>query len=139
MCDYSLEFVASRPATVADRLISTNFSNSLTRGFAGIGDLNTAICLRPGTELAFESPPRYQHLVTHQQHVAPDNLARFRQINPGAAFTHHDALEFSDGTIVPLTSLLGGQHATVLQLPPVPVNTNEKESMPEQIPAEILG
>ena len=30
---------------------------------------------------------------------------------------HHDALEFPDGKIVPLTNLCKGQRATVLQLP----------------------
>jgi hypothetical protein len=25
---------------------------------AGAGHLNTAVCLRPGTELAFDAPPR---------------------------------------------------------------------------------
>jgi hypothetical protein len=31
--------------------------------------------------------------------------------------THHDALEFADGTTVLLTRLCPGQRATVLQLP----------------------
>ena len=31
--------------------------------------------------------------------------------------THHDALEFSDGQIVPLAELFEHQEATVLQLP----------------------
>ncbi len=56
MCDYSLEHVASRAATVADRLIVTPFSGTITRGFAGAGDLNRAVCLRPGTEIAFDEP-----------------------------------------------------------------------------------
>jgi hypothetical protein len=30
---------------------------------------------------------------------------------------HHDALELPDGRIVLLTSLIAGQHASVLQLP----------------------
>src|ERR1700755_834140 len=47
MCDYSLENVASRPATVADRLVSTTFTGTFTRGFAGADDPSTAVCLRP--------------------------------------------------------------------------------------------
>jgi hypothetical protein len=117
MCDYSLEYVASRAAAVADQLVSTGFSNTTTRGFAGVQDVNTAICLRPGTELAFGTPPVFEHPTTHQETIAPSQLATFRQINAGAAYTHHDALEFEDGTIVPLTLLLKGQYATVLQLP----------------------
>ena len=42
MCDYSLESVASRPAAVADRLVTTTFSNTITRGFAAQRDPNTA-------------------------------------------------------------------------------------------------
>jgi hypothetical protein len=49
--------------------------------------------------------------------TAPGTLARFRQINPANPHTHHDALEFADGTIVRLASLHAGQAATVLQLP----------------------
>ena len=43
-------------------------------------------------------------------------LARFRQINTGLT-PHRDALEFSDGKVVLLTSLCKGQRETVLQLP----------------------
>jgi hypothetical protein len=54
MCDYSLRHVASRPARVGDKLVSTTFVNSSTRGFAAVGEPNVAVCLLPGTELAFE-------------------------------------------------------------------------------------
>lgn len=122
MCDYSLEHVASRPATVADRLIVTPFPGTITRGFAGAGDFNMAVCLRPGTELAFDEPVKYEHSVTHWPISHSGNLARFRQINLDVPHTHHDALEFPDGTIVPLARLVPGQRATVLQLPSVPLN-----------------
>jgi hypothetical protein len=36
MCDYSLDFVASRPAKIGDKLVTTKFKNSVTRGFAAI-------------------------------------------------------------------------------------------------------
>ena len=32
MCDYSLHLVTSRPAKVGDKLVSTKFTNSITRG-----------------------------------------------------------------------------------------------------------
>src|SRR5689334_17630058 len=54
MCDYSLHHVASRPARVGDKLVSTSFVNSGTRGFAAVGEPNVAVCLLAGTELAFE-------------------------------------------------------------------------------------
>jgi hypothetical protein len=54
MCDYSLHLVTSRPAKVGDKLMTTKFDNSLTRGFAAVGEPNVAVCLLPGTEVAFE-------------------------------------------------------------------------------------
>jgi hypothetical protein len=129
MCDYSLEHVASRPAAVADRLITTNFKHTVTRGFAGTGDLNTAVCLRPGTEIAFDSEPRYEDAVTLRDMTAPGKLARFRQVDVHIPHMHHDALEFADGTIVLVARLVQGQRATVLQLPSVPLNVAENKSV----------
>jgi hypothetical protein len=54
MCDYSLEHLASRPARVGDTLVTTKFRQSLTGGFCAIDEPNVAVCLQPGTELAFE-------------------------------------------------------------------------------------
>jgi hypothetical protein len=59
MCDYSLQFVASRPAKVGDKLISTKFNNSITRGFSAVGEPNVAVCLLPGTEVVFEMEVEY--------------------------------------------------------------------------------
>src|SRR5262245_16056223 len=52
MCDYSLHNVKSRPAKVGDKLTTHHF-NTGTRGFAAPEDANTAVCVLPGTELAF--------------------------------------------------------------------------------------
>jgi hypothetical protein len=134
MCDYSLEHVASRPAVVADRLIVTSFARTVTRGFAGDGDLNTAVCLRPGTEIAFDQDVRYEHPVTHAQMTAPGRLARFRQIDMHVRHLHHDAFEFADGTVVQLARLLPGQRATVLQLPSVPLSVAEAAATPQNAP-----
>jgi hypothetical protein len=54
MCDYSLHHVASRPAKIEDKLVVTKFNNSITRGFAAVGEPHVAVCLLPGTEVAFE-------------------------------------------------------------------------------------
>ena len=126
MCDYSLDFVASRPAKVGDKLISTRFDNSITRGFAAVGEPNVAVCVLPGTEIAFEQEVEYCHSLLPNQKIA-ERLARFRQINMEQASVHHDALEFPDGKIILLTRLCEGQHATVLQLPASPRATNEAE------------
>ncbi len=129
MCDYSLANVSSRPAVVADHLVTTSFSNSSTRGFASNTDLQMAVCLRPGTEIAFAKEPRYRKLFWRR--TAPGKLARFRKIDPDIVTTHHDALEFADGTLVLLTQLLPGQHATVLQLPTALDNFRESNTTSE--------
>jgi hypothetical protein len=54
MCDYSLEHLASRPAKVGDKLVTTHFKHTLTGGFCAVGEPNVAVCLKPGTELAFD-------------------------------------------------------------------------------------
>jgi hypothetical protein len=121
MCDYSLHFVASRPAKVGDKLVTTKFNNSLTRGFAAFGEPKVAVCLLPGTEIAFEKElecERAFRVLPNQTLVG--TVARFRQINMNQPNTHHDALELPSGQIVLLTRLCEGQHATVLQLPAVP-------------------
>ena len=38
MCDYSLHATASRPAKIADKLVTTSFISSSTRGFAAVED-----------------------------------------------------------------------------------------------------
>jgi hypothetical protein len=54
-------------------------------------------------------------------------LARFRQIDLDSPMHHHDALEFSNGTIVLLTDLVPGQTATIVQLPANPVEPAQAE------------
>jgi hypothetical protein len=117
MCDYSLERVASRAAVKGDRLITTQFVQSLTIGFATESDPSTAVCLLPGTELVFESAPQYGPSWLFWPKKAPSPAARFRQINLNNRHCHHDALEFADGTCVLLSKLNVGQRAIVLQLP----------------------
>ena len=63
MCDYSLHLVASRAAKVGDELVTTKFNNSITRGFAAIGEPNLAVCLLPGTEVAFEKEVSFDRVV----------------------------------------------------------------------------
>jgi hypothetical protein len=117
MCDYSLEFVASRPAKIGDKLVSTKFGELVTRGFAAVGEeRNIAVCLLPGTEIAFEQEVEYRHSLLPNQKTA-QKVAQFRQVNMDKAKSHHDALEFPNGQIILLTRLAEGQPATVLQLP----------------------
>jgi hypothetical protein len=123
MCDYSLHDVPSRSAKVGDKLVTTQFWNTTTHGFSPIGEPKVAVCLLPGTEVAFEA--EVERKVTgfqlsffkKGQGQIFHKVARFRQVNLDNPCTHHDALEFPDGQIVLLTHLSVGQHATVLQLP----------------------
>ena len=119
MCDYSLHLVVSRPAKVGDKLISTSFPHTITRGFASVDDRDVAVCLLPGTELSFEKEVRCETGIVFSWRLA-HTVAKFQQVNKGKSNVHHDALEFSDGKIVLLTRLCEGQHATVLQLPALP-------------------
>jgi hypothetical protein len=120
MCDYSLHLVATRPAKIEDQLVTTRFNNSLTRGFAAVGEPDVAVCLLPGTEIAFdenvECDPPFGIGILPNKKIG-QRLARFRQINMDSAVSHHDALEFPDGQVVLLTRLREDQRATVLQLP----------------------
>jgi hypothetical protein len=117
MCDYSLHHVASRPARIGDKLTSTSFLNSGTRGFAAIDEPNVAVCVLPGTELAFEANIQCEGSYGFGFRRLPHKVARFRQVDLDQPSVHHDALELPDGQIVKLTSLRAGQHATVLQMP----------------------
>ena len=120
MCDYSLHNVAARPAKVGDKLVSTRFPNSMTRGFAAIGEPNVSVCLPPGTELAFETDVKYEAAIGFlPKKKLGESVARFRYVDNGP-YAHRDALEFPSGKIVLLTRLCEGQHATVLQLPAIP-------------------
>lgn len=119
MCDYSLHAITSRPAEVAETLVSTKFQSTTTRGFASPDNPKVAVCLRPGTEIAFENDVQTDGLLFRKD--IGDRLARFRQINLDQPTHHHDALEFSNGAIVLVTDLVAGQRATVLQLPANPV------------------
>jgi hypothetical protein len=129
MCDYSLHHVTSRPAKVSDKLVTTELARSSTRGFAAVGEHGAklvihddlpkvAVCLLPGTELAFDGDVRYDRAfnlfgngrINHK-------VARFRQIDMDDPHAHHDALEFPNGQLLKVTQLVPGQTATVLQLP----------------------
>jgi hypothetical protein len=140
MCDYSLRNVASRPARVGDKLVSTSFFNSGTRGFAAVGEPNVAICLLPGTELAFEEDLQFEAAYGFGYKRLQHKLARFRQVDKDQRSVHHDALELPDGQIVKLTRLRPGQHATVLQMPVSPreimPETEQHEQVIEIIPAD---
>src|ERR1700730_64514 len=133
MCDFSLQSTQSRPARVADRIPTYNCGTG-TRGFAASEDPTTAVCLLPGTELAFskEVVVPTTGLFSSGELTIGQTLAIFRQINKDQLRAHHDALEFPDGRVVLLTMLCDGQEATVLQLPAQP-KTPEEAAAQERV------
>jgi hypothetical protein len=134
MCDYSLQHVASRAAKVQDQLITATFPNSITRGFVAVGEPGVAVCLLPGTEIAFDNDVECQSAFRlFRPRKIGQRLARFRQVDVNQPSVHHDALEFPDGQVVLVTRLRPNQTATVLQLPA----TARGEGKPEAKPAVV--
>ena len=129
MCDYSLHSIKSRPAKVGDKLTTRDFGTG-TVGFAASEDATVAVCVLPGTELAFADKVKRlpARLWAWHDQVIGYTTAIFRQINKEKIAAHHDALEFPDGQIVLLTFLSEGQQATVLQLPAEPKTAVEAEA-----------
>jgi hypothetical protein len=129
MCDYSLQSVLSRPAKVGDKLTTRNFGTG-TRGFATSDSPTVAVCVLPGTELAFSSEVKVPAVsfLAWRGRTTGHATAIFRQIRKNEPRVHHDALEFPDGQIVLLTELCEGQEATVLQLPAQPTSAAEGET-----------
>jgi hypothetical protein len=133
MCDYSLESRLSRPAVVGEEIETFDFGG--THGFKSVTDPGgyqetTAICLLPGTEIAFDAPVQTREWaewsqpnntrIEHPAATIEHKVARFAKVHEGEAFQHHDGLEFPDrlgGETVLLHHLVAGQKATVLQLP----------------------
>src|SRR6202165_5015439 len=108
MCEYSLHSVAARHARCGETLCTPSFYGTSTRGFAAKGEPNVAVCLLPGTELAFERDVRYNRnwLSTRSTGFS---VARFCAIGPGASHQYHDALSFPDGKTVLVNLLSEGQ------------------------------
>jgi len=116
MCDYSLHAVATRPAQVGETLISTTFRGTSTRGFASESEPAVAVCMLPGTELAFAENVKYDNRWIWTKTINY-RVGKFGAIDPDVPHRHHDAIEFPDGNHVLVTQLCEGQRATVLQLP----------------------
>jgi len=132
MCDYSLHHLATTPAKVGDKLVSTVFPATVTRGFCAVGAPGVAVCLPPGAELAFDQDVLGDRVLGFfRRRKINARVARFRQVNLSEPYAHHDALEFPDGKLLLVTQLAPGQTATVLQLPAVPRPAKAEASKPE--------
>jgi hypothetical protein len=138
MCDYSLHAVASRPAKVGETLVITGFRGTSTRGFAAKDQLGVAVCLLPGTELAFEQEVKYSLQWFSTRHTG-FCVARFCKVEPRAPEQHRDALSFPDGSTVLVNTMSEGQHARVIQLPVVgqEQNVDDRPQKSREVPAEV--
>jgi hypothetical protein len=139
MCDFSLQHAKSRPAVVADKLVSHNFGRG-TIGFKSVDDPvgdATAVCILPGTELGFDKAIKLRWSYNEGTRFEGQfTTAIFRQRDKDKPNVHHDVLEMPDGQQVLLTHLEEGQNATVLQLPAAPKTEKEAE---DQKRAEYVG
>jgi hypothetical protein len=132
--------VTSRPAEVGEELVTTTFRGTSTRGFASERDMGVAVCLLPGTELAFAEEVRYDNRWIWTRTIN-SRVGKFGKIDPLVPERHHDAVEFPDGNYVLVTQLVEGQRVTVLQLPvtkPVstPASTDQSTPTVRRIPVD---
>jgi hypothetical protein len=106
--------------------VTSSFPLTPTRGFCAEKEPGVAVCLLPGTELAFAEPVRYNGVwgavvnyvkARLGRDMSDARLARFRQVDLDNPHTHHDAIELADGRVIKLSLLHEGQRARVLQLP----------------------
>src|SRR3974377_1717590 len=112
MCDFSLQHAKSRPAVVADKLVSHNFGRG-TIGFKSVDDHTgdaTAVCILPGPELAFDEPIKLRWSSDEGKSIEGRfTTAIFRQRDKDKPYVHHDVLEMPDGQKILFTPLEGGQ------------------------------
>ena len=118
--------MASRAAQVNEKLKVRDFGTG-TRGFGPVSGEDVAICVLPGTEIAFDAPIRTYRLYDQNDGALSSAVGIFRQVDKDKPHTHHDALELPDGTVVLLNVLAQNQTATVLQLPAAPKTKKEAE------------
>src|SRR5262245_29934 len=110
--------------TVSGRRFARVRETSHPTASAAPSDPGTAVCVLPGTELAFSSEIEVYGACGPTQY----KTAIFRQVNREQPHMHHDALELPDGQMLLLTFLCEGQEATVLQLPATPMTREEAQA-----------
>ena len=83
MCDYSLHHVASRPAKVGEKLVTTQFNGSVTRRVTAVAEPNVAVCLLPGTEVAFDKEIKVEVFHFLRLDAWKDHWREGRPLMPG--------------------------------------------------------
>lgn len=101
-------------------MVITAFASSLTRGLTAVDEPRVAVCLRAGTEVAFETDVKYNRVFNFLPiRTLEERVATFRQNHED--YPDCDGLEFPSGRIVLISRLCEGQRLTVLQLPALPL------------------
>jgi hypothetical protein len=98
MCDYSLEFYATRQARENEVYVTTRFPSG-SMGFAAPGDCATAVCVAYGTKMTLENlPPELQQDLA----IGPIESVVFARVEESL---HHDGVRFANGQTVLLHRL----------------------------------
>src|SRR5439155_11120274 len=100
-CGESVGVTRSSDAGLPSRcLASSRIEFSAHTGFAAPEDSTTAVCILPGTELAFSAEVICASFRLSGWRTISSRTAVFRQIDKDVPQVHHDALEFPDGMFV---------------------------------------
>ena len=114
MRDDSLEHLASRPAKVGDKLVTTNSADRLRAPSAQSASPRSPFVFSLGQSLHLSARSKPHRDFRLRPRKLGAKLARFRRVNEACRTMHHDALELPSGQVVLLTSLCEAQHATVI-------------------------
>jgi hypothetical protein len=132
MCNYSNHYAKVRDSVVGDKLVTSG------RGLVDASARDTAVCLKPGTEIAFDKVPDLGSRYHYSYHDFTP-LEGFSERAATSRTSHHagedemDYFEFADGTKVLMFNLPAGQSATVLQHP-----AESKKQKEEQRNTELV-
>jgi len=101
MCDYTSGITSRKPpAKIEDKLVADEFHSSILRGSRPVGQPNVAVCLLPGTEIAFdesvECEPSFGIGILPNKKDG-QRLARFRQVNMDNPVAHTMRWNFPTG------------------------------------------
>jgi hypothetical protein len=111
MCDFSLEHLASRPAKVGDQLVTTKFGRAYTTGLCAVGQPSVAVCIKPGTELAFDREIGSNCLncdiarARERRRVKQTGFLRFRLVGQAEGHRDHRGHQLLGRPMLPMTPM----------------------------------
>lgn len=118
MCNYSLEVLKSRDAIAGERLETRRFYTG-SLGFASAKEPDVAVCIKNGVTLLLRDVPRE---LRSELKIGAEAIATFATVHRRRRWwdiwtltgDDHDALLFSGGTTILISSLPEGLTADVL-------------------------